>query len=189
MKAPHPCSSTTSYQDDAPQNRSRQARGAQQLLLLLLCGPGLVKFSAPLLGLQATIANMASLPLPLSLHAGPLYPVVQQSAGRQGAHPHPGQEAVHGDAAAHPTGLVAAADHRMGLGSSAARHPDAWSPLLHPAAPAAHEVGGKPILALHGPVGLLQPIQLPPREQQDSGAAAASRTEAGGSVPPAPLPG
>lgn len=60
MKASHPCSSTTSCQDDAPQNGSRLARGAWQLLLLLLCGPGLVKFSAPLLGLQAAITNMAS---------------------------------------------------------------------------------------------------------------------------------
>lgn len=60
MKASHPCSSTTSCQDNAPQNGSRLASGAKQLLLRLLCGPGLVKLSAPLLGLQAAIANMAS---------------------------------------------------------------------------------------------------------------------------------
>lgn len=60
MKASHPCSPTTSCQDDAPQNGNCLARGAWQLLFLLLCGPGLVKFSAPLLGLQAAIANMAS---------------------------------------------------------------------------------------------------------------------------------
>ncbi|KAF5928110.1 hypothetical protein HPG69_017650 [Diceros bicornis minor] len=60
MKGPPPCSSTASYQGDARKNRSRLARGAWQLLLLLLCGPGLVKFYAPLLGLQAARANVAS---------------------------------------------------------------------------------------------------------------------------------
>lgn len=60
MKAPHPCSSTTSGQDDAPQNRSQLARGAWQLLPLLVCGPGLVKFYALPLGTQVALANMAS---------------------------------------------------------------------------------------------------------------------------------
>lgn len=60
MKDPTPCSSTASCQGDTPQNESRLARGAWQLLLLLLCSPGLVKFCGPLLGLQAAMANMAS---------------------------------------------------------------------------------------------------------------------------------
>lgn len=60
MKDPTPCSSTTSCRGDAPQKGSRLARGAWQLLLLLLCSPGLVKFSAPLLGLHMAMANMAS---------------------------------------------------------------------------------------------------------------------------------
>lgn len=57
-EGPPPCSSTTSCHGDAPQKGSWLARGAWQLLLL--CGPGLVKFYGALLGLQATMANMAS---------------------------------------------------------------------------------------------------------------------------------
>ncbi|KAF6119561.1 hypothetical protein HJG60_010047 [Phyllostomus discolor] len=60
MKDPTPCSSTTSCWRDAPQNGSRLARGAWRLLLLLLLSPGLVKCYVPPLGLQATMANMAS---------------------------------------------------------------------------------------------------------------------------------
>lgn len=58
MKDPTPCSSTTSCWRDVPQNGSRLARGAWRLLLLL--SPRLVRFYAPLLGLQAAMANMAS---------------------------------------------------------------------------------------------------------------------------------
>ncbi|XP_039718953.1 uncharacterized protein LOC120602800 [Pteropus medius] len=60
MKDPTPCSSTTSCREDAPQNGGRLARGAWQLLLLLLCSPGLVKFYARLLGLHVAMTNMAS---------------------------------------------------------------------------------------------------------------------------------
>lgn len=62
MKAPTPSSSTASCRGDAPKNGSLLARGAWQLLflLLLLCGPGLVKFHTPLLGLQAALASVAS---------------------------------------------------------------------------------------------------------------------------------
>lgn len=60
---PSPGSSTTICQGDAPQNGSGLARGAWQLLLP--CGPGLVKFYRPLLGLQAAMANMASHCLPV----------------------------------------------------------------------------------------------------------------------------
>lgn len=59
MEAPRPHSSTTSCQDDAPQNGSRLAMGAWHFLPFPLCGASLVKFYAPLLGLQVTIANMA----------------------------------------------------------------------------------------------------------------------------------
>lgn len=60
MKDPTPCSSTTSCRGDAPQSGSRLVRGTWQLLLLLLCSPGLVKFYAHLLGLHVAMANMAS---------------------------------------------------------------------------------------------------------------------------------
>lgn len=57
MKAPPPCSSTTSCQGDAQQNGSQLARGAWQLLLLVRCGPGLVNFSVPRLGLRVATAS------------------------------------------------------------------------------------------------------------------------------------
>lgn len=60
LKAILPDSSTTCCQGDAPQNGSRVTGGAWLLLLPLLSSLGLVTSYAPLLGLQAATANMAS---------------------------------------------------------------------------------------------------------------------------------
>lgn len=45
-----------------PQNGNQLAKGTRQVLplLLLMCGPGLVKFYMYLLRLQVAVANMAS---------------------------------------------------------------------------------------------------------------------------------